>query len=83
LADLPLSYPAGASPTAENTRRNGTAGESTPKTTPHPAEAFAGCIRDHLDDAQLAELVQELTTAELLFYRTVTTPDGLCFAFSP
>ena len=61
LADLPLSYPARVSPTAENTGRNETAAATTPKTTPNPATMFVQCIRAHLTDDQILELIDRLS----------------------
>ncbi|QEF98786.1 hypothetical protein Mal15_28420 [Stieleria maiorica] len=60
---LSESYPARVSPTAENTGRNKSSGKSTPESTPQPAELFAECIRDHLSDAEMADLLTSLGSA--------------------
>jgi hypothetical protein len=61
LADLPLSYPARVSPAAKNTGRNETAAATTPKTTPNSATMFAECMRTHLIDEQIHELIERLS----------------------
>ncbi len=52
--------PARTSPTQQNIGPNETSSESTPKSTPQPAEMFAECIREHLADEHLAELLHAL-----------------------
>ncbi|QDV44986.1 hypothetical protein Enr13x_48590 [Stieleria neptunia] len=53
------SYPARVSPAAENTGQNRGGDENTTESTT-PAAMVSECIREHLDDAQLDDLLEQL-----------------------
>lgn len=54
------SSPARVSPTLENAGLSAAGFESTPESTPRPAELLAACLRQHLTDEQVGELLTML-----------------------